>query len=243
MHCTPAAASRPALDVDSTTVHDRRLFFILLAALAVACGTSSTSTPGTTAGPDGDANSAEDGYMATWTGLYDCAWVNGPNCWKSAVASAVGCLPPAGARGVYSADGSTCTYPGGIVITFTPAMVLNGTLSAVPDFTLTNNGAPCLQYARTSDGNTVTMPAGTVGFSGQADAGIITEFSVTCPDHTTYSGPSAPLASCSGNLPYLDEGLGGIAVGDAAPVTTIYTSLNGAGGDAGFVSVFACDTP
>lgn len=205
----------------------------------MACGTSSTSTPLA----DDSGIASNDGSPATGTGVYDCAWVRGPNCWKAAVASAVGCLPPASARGGYSADGSTCTYPGGIVITFMPAMVLNGTLSAVPDFTLTNNGAPCVQYARNSDGNTVAMPAGTVGFSGQVDGGIITEFSITCPDHTTYSGPSAPFASCSGERPYFDEGLGGMQVGDAASVRTFYTSLNGVGGDAGIVSVFACDTP
>ncbi len=179
---------------------------------------------------------------AAGTGVYDCVWVRGPNCWKAAVASAVGCLPPASARGVYSADGSTCTYPGGIVITFTPAMMLSIT-SSVPDFTLTNNGAPCLQYARTGDGDTVTMPAGTVGFSGQVDGGIITEFSITCPDHTTYSGPSAPIASCSSERPYFDEGLGGTTMGDAGFVGTFYTYLNGVGGDAGIVSVFACHTP
>ena len=95
------------------------------------------------------------------------------------------------------------------------------------------------EYARTSDGDTVTMPAGTVGFSGQVDGGIITEFSVMCPDHTTYSGPTAPLASCSGERPYFDEGIGGMTIGNAAHVTTFYTSLNGAGGDAGSVSAFA----
>jgi hypothetical protein len=161
---------------------------------------------------------------------------------KAAVASAVGCLPPAGATGVYSADGSTCTYPGGIVITFTPAMEL-GITSSVPDFTLTNNGAPCLQYARTSNGDAVTTPGGTVSFSGQVDGGVITEFSIACPDHTTYSGPSALFASCSGERPYFDEGLGGTTMGDAGFVGTFYTSLNGASGDAGVVPVFACHTP
>jgi hypothetical protein len=230
----------------------RRALLVALVAFAPGCGGSSHEAvdAGTDAATGGASGSDDGGVEATvgsdalptGTRVYDCAWVRGPNCWKSAVASAVGCLPPASTRGAYSADGSTCTYPGGTVITFMPAMVLSGT-SPVPDFTLTNNGAPCLVYARTSNGYTVTMPAGTLVFSGQVDGGVITESSITCPDHTTYSGPTAPLASCSGELPYLDEGSGGITVGDAASVRTIYTSLNGIGGDAGSVSVFACDTP
>lgn len=235
-----------------------RMLFMPLAALAVACGTSSTSTSGTAARTDGNANGAEnggsdasaenggiesnDGAPAATTGVYDCAWVRGPNCWKTAAASAVGCLPPASARGVYSANGATCTYSGGIVITFMPAMVLSMTAS-VPDFTLTNNGVPCLRYAQTSAGTSVTMPAGTVTFSGQVDGGIVTERTVTCPDGTAYSGPAAALASCSSELPYLDQGLGGFQINDAAPVTTFSTGLNGAGGDGGLVSVFACNTP
>lgn len=170
--------------------------------------------------------------------------VRGPNCWKAAVASATGCLPPSGARGVYSASGATCTYAGGIVITFTPPMVFSATAS-VQDFTLTNNGAACLQYTRDSDGaTTLTFPAGTVGLSGQVDGGFVTQFTLTCPDGTAYSGPAAPLESCSGELPGLDQGLGGnIVVGDAAQVATYYTYLSGTGSDADLVSVFACDTP
>jgi len=168
--------------------------------------------------------------------------VHGPNCWKTAVASVVGCLPPASARGVYSANGATCTYSGGIVITFMPAMVLSMTAS-VPDFTLTSNGAPCLRYAQTNAGTSVTMPAGTVTFSGQVDGGIITERTVTCPDGTVYSGPAAALASCQGDVPAFDQGLGGFQIDDAAPVTTFSTALLGVGGDAGVVSVFACNTP
>jgi hypothetical protein len=168
--------------------------------------------------------------------------VRSANCWKAAVASAVGCLPPAGSKGVYSADGATCTYPGGIVITFTPAMMLSE-MSNFSDYSLTKNGAPCVQFARTNGDNTLTTPGGTVAFSGHVDGGIVTDVAITCPDHTTYSGPTAPLASCAGELPGFNDGLGGTTTGDAAFVGTFYVDLGGANSDGGSVPVFACQTP
>jgi hypothetical protein len=219
----------------------RGAFLVALSFFAHGCGAGSHEVAD--AGDDtATGNAAADAGGSPGAGVYDCAWVRSANCWKSAVASAVGCLPPAGSKGVYSSDGATCTYPGGIVITFTPAMMLSE-MSNFSDYSLTKNGAPCVQFARTNGDNTLTTPGGTVAFSGHVDGGIVTDVAITCPDHTTYSGPTAPLASCAGELPGFDDGLGGTTMGDAAFVGTFYDYLAGADSDGGLVTVFACQTP
>jgi hypothetical protein len=49
------------------------------------------------------------------------------------------------------------------------------------------------------------------------------------------------LASCSGEIPEFDQGLGGSTVPDAEAAN--FGSYLGGGADAGFVTVFVCDTP
>jgi hypothetical protein len=82
-----------------------------------------------------------------------------------------------------------------------------------------------------------------VTFSGQVDGGVRVVASLTCPNGITYSGPAADLVSCQDGVPYLDLGEGFSQVGDAAHTGTAYASLNGAGGDAGEITVFACASP
>ncbi|MGO9836656.1 MAG: hypothetical protein ACLP1X_20870, partial [Polyangiaceae bacterium] len=176
-------------------------------------------------------------------GIFNCAWINGPNCWKTAVASATGCLPSALAKGTLSADGMTCTYPSGTIITFSSPVVPGPSLMSPTNFVVITNGVQCLRYTTGADSDTVTLPAGPVTFSGQADGGVRVVASLTCPDGTTYSGPAAPLASCQDSFPYLDLGEGFSRIGDAGYTGTAYSYLNGAGGDAGEITVFTCASP
>jgi hypothetical protein len=215
-----------------------------LAALLAACASPATSHD------TGDAASVEDsaqggqspdGSDADASGTFDCAWINGANCWKTAVASATGCLPPALAKGTLSADGMTCTYASGTVVTFSSPVVLGS--STISNFVVTTAGVQCLRYTVGTGSDTVTLPAGPVTFSGQVDGGVRVVASLTCPDGITYSGPAAELVSCQDNFPYLDLGEGFGPIGDAAHTGTAYAYLNGAGGDAGQITVFACASP
>ena len=137
----------------------------------------------------------------------DCAYLASDNCWKTTAASATSCLPAESEVGTLSADGKTCTYASGTVVTFTPALVLplptNG--NHAWNFTVTAaGGAMCLAYK--DDGNsaiTLTVQGQTVKESAAGGLGV----ALTCPDGTSYSNSNAfslfdcPDAGLLGGLP------------------------------------------
>lgn len=132
----------------------------------------------------------------------DCEYLaSEDNCWKTTTTAATSCLPPSDMIGVLSADNTTCTYPTGQVITFTPALVLPLGNDHQWNFTITNNGAPCLEYSDDDDGFVLTSSAGTVSESLDGR-----ELEISCPDGTSFSNSNAlELLSCPdsnfGNLP------------------------------------------
>ena len=135
----------------------------------------------------------------------DCAYLASDNCWKTTAAAASSCLPPSTETGVLSADGSTCTYASGDVVTFTPPLVLPLPSAVTWNFTVeTSGGASCLAYH--DDGNgavTLTVDGQTVKETTPGGLAI----ALTCPDGKTYSNPNAftilscPDAGLLGGLP------------------------------------------
>ena len=109
--------------------------------------------------------------------------------------AATSCLPSSSDTGVLSADGKTCTYASGNVVTFTPALTLPLGDSPSWNFSVTaSDGTACLSYQETANGPfTLTVHGQTVkeAQSGQLGLGL------TCPDGTTYSNSNAlSLLSC-----------------------------------------------
>jgi len=194
---------------------------ILLVLAGVACGSSS-----------GGANAPSD-----TGGALDCAWAAGDNCWKTALAPVVGCVPPSGTQGTLSADGKTCDYASGATIAFDTPFVLNA--ATIPSFTLTSAGARCLRYDETANGFTVTTSAGAVSITLDQS----TESAVlTCPSGGVYSGSVTALESCQNGVPGLGEGSSGGTISDGGVRGHESLSLEGVAGSTATV-VFDCATP
>ena len=97
--------------------------------------------------------------------------------------------------GTLSADGKTCTYASGDVVTFTPALVLPLGNSPTWNFSVTTgSGAACLAYQDNGSGGiTLNVQGQTVKEvpSGQIGLALI------CPDGTTFATSNAfNLLSC-----------------------------------------------
>jgi hypothetical protein len=170
-------------------------------------------------------------------GLLDCTFLDGPNCWKTAAASADSCLPEVGMLATLSTDGTMCVYTSGSVVTF-PSSVIPVGMSNFTAFTLTTGGTACLAYAQQgTQGSTLMTPAGTVTLSVEADGGSL---GLTCPDGTMYAGPVAALSSCQASVPGYDSASGGLATADGG-TAELTVSLTGTGlGSTGELYVFGC---
>ena len=155
----------------------RWLMVALVGGLALGCGDS-----------DDDEESVDS---------LDCAWLEGNNCWKTTLAGATACLPAEADTGVLAADGSTCTYASGHMVTFDEPLIL-----PLPDeynfrFTLTANGQQCLRLVETERSMTVTV-GGDQTFE-QTSNGLSLTF--TCPDGSSVSNSDAfSLLECRGDF-------------------------------------------
>jgi hypothetical protein len=160
----------------------RYLLVALVGTLALGCGDSSSE--------DDDEESVD---------TLNCAWLEGNNCWKTTLSGATSCLPAAADTGVLAADGRTCTYASGHVVTFDEPLVL-----PIPfdqdilfRFTLTAGGQACMRYFETETSMTLTV--GNQTYEQQTTGGI--DMRVTCPDGSTYSNDNAlSLLECRGDL-------------------------------------------
>jgi len=139
------------------------------------------------------------------SGNLDCNYLAGDNCWKTTAAMASSCLPPMSETGVLSADGSTCTYASGDVVTFTPPLVLPLPDTPKWNFTVkTSAGAPCLGYVDDAVGGiTLTVQGQVVKETPQGTIGL----KLSCPDGSSYANSNAfnlfscPDASLLSDLP------------------------------------------
>lgn len=185
---------------------------------------------------------AVSGLVATGCGsdpppeTLTCEWLAGPdNCLVPLATAAAACVPPNAEEGTLSADYSTCTYPSGSTITFSPPLMI-----PVPEFPEWNfvvpdaNGSTCVQYQDSQTATTLTVGTQTVRF-GSSGFGI----SLTCPDGTTVRTQNAlNLFSCPGgflNLPGLYKSWDN--------VDNSWVSAGISSGGANSVRVFICNVP
>jgi hypothetical protein len=214
----------------------RRIPLFVLASVAiVTTGGCGTSSAGSGASATGDDASGEGGA----SGVLDCSWAAGENCWKSTIAAA-SCLPPSGQQGTLSADEKTCSYASGIVIAFDAPLVV-GTKAILPSFTLNSGGAQCMRLEQMPDGITVTTAAGTVSVSIDTSTSTL---SVTCPGGATYAGAVATLSACMEAVPSKSEGEGFGQAPDGSVSGHFSLQVDGTSQpDAGETFVFDCATP
>lgn len=196
------------------------------AAVGLALGTVVFGSSGCGGGSSGGASAS-----------LDCAYLASDNCWKTTAAGATSCLPAESEIGTFSADGKTCTFATGDVVTFNPALVLPLPTATTPtwNFTVkTSSGASCLAYQ--DDGNgaiTLTVQGQTVKETTPGGLSI----ALSCPDGKTYSNPNAftiltcPDAGLFGDLPGL---------GWSSSATSVSVSLAGTSAAYGSIPVFNC---
>lgn len=171
----------------------------------------------------------------------DCALLAGDNCWKATASLAASCLPASSEVGTLSADGKTCTYASGAVVTFATPVVLpiSTSDSRTWDFTVTAaDGQPCVAYKDDQNGGiTLTAQGQTVKETSPGGLSV----ALVCQDGTTYSNSNAfTLFSCP------DAGLFGGLPGDAWSSTDTSVSLGllaTSSGDYESLSVFNCQKP
>ena len=96
------------------------------AAVGLALGTVVFGSSGCGGGSSGGSSAS-----------LDCAYLASDNCWKTTAAAASSCLPAESEIGMLSADGSTCTFATGDVVTFTPALVLPLPTATTPTWNFT----------------------------------------------------------------------------------------------------------
>jgi hypothetical protein len=168
----------------------------------------------------------------------NCEWLAGPdNCWRSTAVSAISCLPPESESGTLSADNSTCTYPGGSAVTFTPPLVLpppsGGDMSW--DFIIIDaNGQPCVHYQDSNSGLTLTV-GGSQIVSERPAGGL--GIAISCPD-----GKSVRTSNAFNLFNCPDPGLIDLpGLGWSGSSTAMSATLIGTGDTS--VPLFDCRTP
>jgi hypothetical protein len=120
----------------------------------------------------------------------DCSWFSSENCWKTLVADAVSCVPPADETGVLSADGSACTYESGASVDFGLPLNLPLEATSTPPwyFTQSSSGDECVRFdSRAADEFTLSVHGMTFVEKSRGFA-----LQVTCPDGTQYATDNGP---------------------------------------------------
>jgi hypothetical protein len=137
-----------------------------------------------------------------------------------------------------SADGKTCTYDSGQIVTFDSPLTLPLPSKPLFNFTLTSGGTQCLRFNQ-SDSATlrVTTSVGTFVWASAEGGGT-----ATCPDGTSYSASGTDallLLKCDGGTANaLVEGIPSASRGSA---TTVQFWLGGSG-TAPLLPIFDCVT-
>ena len=173
-----------------------------------------------------------------------CDWLaSDANCWKNTALAATACLPSDTEMGTFSADGSTCTYASGAVVTFTPPLTLplpTGTADMKWNFAVTDsNGQPCLHYQDSGNALTLTVVGKTVTEGLSGSVGI----AISCPDGTHVQTSNAlTLLNCPDggftNLP----GIEWSSSGSTTPPFSVSVGITGTGSDFS-LPVFNCSSP
>ncbi len=126
----------------------------------------------------------------------DCAWLASDNCWKTTIAAAASCLPPANETGTLDVSGKTCTYASGETVSF--PLPLTATSQPTWTFSVKKNDVTCLSYQSDVGTMSATTGAGTFSETSPGVAGLLFQ----CPDgsgHATDDGFA--LSSCGTATP------------------------------------------
>jgi len=193
----------------------RRWLSLGFVSCLVACSSSGTSNGG---------------------GGLDCSWLASDNCFKATVAAAASCLPPRDESGVFSQDGTTCTYASGRTVTFDPPIVFPIPQNGGWKFTMTYQGQTCIRVdSGPQDHLSVGSSAGTYSES-------ITGLGVaaTCPDGHSFSTDNAlALLGCDagffGGFPGTEESAG-VGAGSSLSFGLVGTS-------GGSTPILSCHQP
>ncbi len=170
------------------------------------------------------------------------------NCWKTTAAPAPSCLPAESETGTLSADGKTCTYATGDVVTFTPPLVLPLSTTAGTmtwNFTVTTgSGATCLAYKDDGNGNlTLTVGDGAAAQTVKETAPGGLAIALSCPDGTSYSNSNGfSLLSCPDASFFTALPGTGWSTSSSGSSTSLSLTLTGVGGAYGSLPVFSCQT-
>ena len=126
-----------------------------------------------------------------------CPWLSGDNCWKASLEASAPCLHGDDEQGAFSADGTTCTYADGVVLTFDPP--LN---PGVDDFeslhvTGTRDGATCLEFTYEDTESHTTFELST-SLGTYNETGTRAGVDVSCPDGTGYTFDALAMLQCDG---------------------------------------------
>jgi hypothetical protein len=138
----------------------------------------------------GCGSSDEDDEGTTLEGEpLDCAWLASNNCWKTTVAAATACVPPADETGVLSADGASCTYASGASVAFHNPLVLPIDFENPPlwDFTQSQGGQACVTFNEEDESSQLLTVQG-MTFE---ERGVGFGLQVTCPDGKKYAAENA----------------------------------------------------
>ena len=165
--------------------------------------------------------------------------ISADNCWNRTASAATSCLPTTLEGGTLSADGKTCTYASGEVVSFTQPVVLPFIPYSTTtwNFTVTTaSGASCLAFQDDGKGDlTLTVEGKTVTRTTPGGIGL----GLTCPDGPTYSNrDERNVSSCLSDGGY--PGLPGDSWG--GDITGPDFTLEGAGSPEFGVPVFRCQT-
>jgi hypothetical protein len=117
----------------------------------------------------------------------DCAWLASNNCWKTLVASAASCVPPASEQGTLSADGSACTYGSGYDILFDEPVELPLEDFPTWNFVQRKNGAACVTYDDKVE-SSIYLDVQGMAFK---EVAIGIGMQVTCPDGSQFAAQNA----------------------------------------------------
>ncbi len=158
-----------------------------------------------------------------------CPWLSGDNCWKAALSTLGDCVLPTSAVGELSTDGTVCTFPGNVKVTFEHPVDVTQSSPDTWGFTIQHDCLPCLRYVQEDDGASthaeLTIADGT--FVEDADRASV---DVACIDGTSFSFSPMAMLNC-GSL----AGMPGISWGTGGGV-----SVSLLGGAEGPLHLFTC---
>ncbi len=153
-----------------------------------------------------------------------CAWIEGDNCYKEALATTLACLPDVAETGSFAADQSSCTYASGHTVEFVdPIPEVDGTWH----LRVLSSGAPCVEFEETGDSKYLRTPGGSVTLHWGDDT-----VTFTCPNGQVYSIGRNERAACA------EAHLSGWGTSERWGPYEMTFSLHGDG--AGGVQLFDC---